>query len=149
MLEGEFLPFLALNRLSLLPCMYMHVHADSGVIYSWGDNSYGVHYVTSTVSPMGPFTRTSTRILFPDDQIGKGVGSNSVLHIRRTGGQTGTTGLQEKEDIYYMVYHRRPVDDTHPNHRYVCIDRMEFDEDGNILPISITKEGVLGHALEG
>jgi hypothetical protein len=124
------------------------VNADHGAMYSWTDNSYGVEYVTSTVSPVGPFTRTSTRILFPDGQIGKGVGSNSVLHVRRKKDQRDNIEEADKEDVYYMVYHRRPVDDTHSNHRYVCIDRMEFDGDGNILPVTITKEGVAGHVLE-
>jgi len=97
---------------------------------------------------MGPFTRTPTRILFPNDQVGKGVGSHSVLHIRHKTYDTGNTGDKRKKDVYYMVYHRRPVDDAHPNHRYVCIDQMEFDEDGNILPVTITKDGVLGQVLE-
>jgi hypothetical protein len=48
---------------------------------------------------------------------------------------------------YYIVYHRRPVNDTERDHRVVCIDRMEFDADGNILPVVITTEGVDAKAL--
>lgn len=48
---------------------------------------------------------------------------------------------------YYIVYHRRPVNDTERDHRVVCIDRMKFDADGNILPVTITTEGVEGRPL--
>ena len=45
------------------------------------------------------------------------------------------------------MYHRRPVNDTERDHRVVCIDRMKFDADGNILPVTITTEGVEGRPL--
>jgi hypothetical protein len=48
---------------------------------------------------------------------------------------------------YYIVYHRRYVNDTARDHRVVCIDRMEFDSEGNILPVNITIEGVEGRPL--
>jgi hypothetical protein len=34
------------------------------------------------------------------------------------------------------------------NHREVCIDRMYFDKDGNILPVKITKTGVEKRVLK-
>ena len=37
-----------------------------------------------------------------------------------------------KIDQYYIVYHRRPLDDTDGNHRVTCIDEMSFDKDGKI-----------------
>ncbi|RAL16303.1 Arabinanase/levansucrase/invertase [Aspergillus homomorphus CBS 101889] len=92
----------------------------------WGDNSYGVSYVTGS-SPTGPFTSTPTKILQGDDRVGTSTGHNSVL----------TVG-----DEYYIVYHRRYLNDTERDHRVVCIDRMEFDALGNILPVKITVEGV-------
>ncbi|KAG2417614.1 hypothetical protein HFD88_008833 [Aspergillus terreus] len=98
----------------------------------WGDNSYGVSYVTGP-SPTGPFSNTSVKILQGNDRVGTSTGHNSVF----------TPDGEE----YYIVYHRRPVNDTERDHRVVCIDRMEFDADGNILPVTITTEGVEGRPL--
>ncbi|KAL2797755.1 glycosyl hydrolase [Aspergillus keveii] len=93
----------------------------------WGDSSYGVSYVTSP-SPTGPFSSTPTKVLSGNDAVGYGTGHHSVF-------------TPDGED-YYIVYHRRFLNDTARDHRVVCIDRMEFDEDGNILPVNITVEGV-------
>ncbi|KAF5858726.1 hypothetical protein ETB97_003835 [Aspergillus alliaceus] len=98
----------------------------------WGDNSYGVSYVTGA-SPTGPFSSTPTKILRGNDKVGQSTGHNSVF----------TPDGKE----YYIVYHRRPVNDTERDHRVTCIDRMEFDEQGNILPVRITTEGVDGRPL--
>ena len=43
---------------------------------------------------------------------------------------------------WFVVYHRRPRGHADPNHREICMDRMEFDEDGYIKPIRITAEGI-------
>ncbi|KAB8224108.1 glycosyl hydrolase [Aspergillus novoparasiticus] len=98
----------------------------------WGDNSYGVSYVTGP-SPTGPFSSTPTKILQGDDIVGQSTGHNSVF-------------TPDGKD-YYIVYHRRPVNDTERDHRVTCIDRMEFDEQGNILPVKITSDGVEGRSL--
>ncbi|KAK6838901.1 hypothetical protein RU639_000737 [Aspergillus parasiticus] len=98
----------------------------------WGDNSYGVSYVTGP-SPTGPFSSTPTKILQGDDLVGQSTGHNSVF-------------TPDGKD-YYIVYHRRPVNDTERDHRVTCIDRMEFDEQGNILPVKITSDGVEGRPL--
>ncbi|WP_246061636.1 hypothetical protein [Paenibacillus oralis] len=47
----------------------------------------------------------------------------------------------------YIVYHRRPLEETAANHRVVCIDRMEFRADGTIKPVQLTFEGVEGRKL--
>ncbi|KAL3476942.1 glycosyl hydrolase [Aspergillus californicus] len=98
----------------------------------WGDNSYGVSYVTGP-SPTGPFSSTPTKILSGDDEIGTGTGHNSVISL--------------DDDNHYIVYHRRYLNDTARDHRVVCVDRMEFDDEGNILPVNITTEGVEGSPL--
>lgn len=100
--------------------------------HRWGDNSYGVSYVTGS-SPTGPFSSSPTRILTGDYDVGTSTGHNSVF-------------TPDGKD-YYIVYHRRYPNDTTLNHRVVCIDRMEFDTDGNILPVNITTEGILGRPL--
>lgn len=64
-----------------------------------------------------------------DPAIATGAGHHSV--IQRPG-----------RDEYYIVYHRRPLGETDPNHRVVCIDRLEFDDAGLIKPVKMTVEGV-------
>ena len=63
-----------------------------------------------------------------------GAGHHSVLHVPNT------------ED-YFIVYHRRPLGDKARDHRVTCIDRMSFDEQGNINPVKITFEGVEAYSL--
>ncbi len=98
----------------------------------WTGPDYRVAYAISD-SPFGPFKREDV-ILRQDPDIATGAGHHSVLHI-------------EENDSYYMVYHRRPPDETDRNSRVVCIDRMEFDEEGKIKPVRITNEGVTGIRL--
>ncbi|GFG26954.1 arabinoxylan arabinofuranohydrolase [Aspergillus udagawae] len=98
----------------------------------WGDDSYGVSYVTGE-SPTGPFTTEPVKILSGNATVGTGTGHNSVF-------------TPDGQD-YYIVYHRRLLNDTERDHRVVCIDRMEFDAEGNILPVVITTEGVYARAL--
>ena len=50
---------------------------------------------------------------------------------------------------WYIVYHRRPLGETDRNHRVVCIDEMFFDEQGLIVPVKITREGVEGDPMGG
>lgn len=49
------------------------------------------------------------------------------------------------KDKWYMVYHRINKNYIHHQpgvHREVCIDKMEFNEDGTIKPVIPTHEGV-------
>jgi hypothetical protein len=69
------------------------------------------------------------KILQQDPRVATGAGHHSVLKL-------------PGRDEYYIVYHRRPLGERDPNHRVVCIDRMEFDEHGFIRPVKITFEGV-------
>jgi hypothetical protein len=68
------------------------------------------------------------------DPAATGAGHHSVIHPAGT-------------DKWYIVYHRRPLGQTNRNARVVCIDLMEFDSEGNILPVKITNEGVEEHKL--
>jgi len=99
----------------------------------WGGPNYSVAYAISD-SPMGPFNRIG-KILQQDPDVATGAGHHSVIHIPDT-------------DDYYIVYHRRPLGETAAGHRETCIDRMYFDEDGKILPVEITFEGVEKRPLE-
>ncbi|HEY3266694.1 MAG TPA: glycoside hydrolase family 43 protein [Armatimonadota bacterium] len=93
----------------------------------WGNASYAAAYARSS-SPLGPFKREG-RILQNNPKVGAGAGHHSVLNIPGT-------------DDWYACYHRRPLTETHHNHRVVCIDRMYFNAQGGIEPIEITAEGV-------
>ncbi len=93
----------------------------------WTGPDYSVAYSVSD-SPFGPFKRAS-KILQQDPKVATGAGHHSVINV---------PGTEE----WYIVYHRRPLDQTDRNARVVCIDKMSFDEKGFILPVSITKEGV-------
>lgn len=98
----------------------------------WTGPNYSVAYAIAD-SPLGPFKRIG-KILQQDMQVATGAGHHSVLQL--PGGKE-----------YYIVYHRRPLGEKDANHRVVCIDRMEFDEAGRILPVKITHEGVSARRL--
>jgi beta-xylosidase len=93
----------------------------------WTGPNYSVAYAMAD-SPLGPFKRIG-KVLQQDPKIATGAGHHSVIKI-------------PGEDIWYIVYHRRPLGDKEGNHRVTCIDRMEFDEQGLIKPVTITFEGV-------
>jgi beta-xylosidase len=93
----------------------------------WTGPDYSVAYAISD-SPFGPFERIG-KILQQDPSIATGAGHHSVIRIPGT-------------EKYYIVYHRRPPGQKDRNSREVCIDKMEFDENGFIKAVTITREGV-------
>lgn len=99
----------------------------------WGGPDYSVAYAIGD-SPTGPFHRIG-KILQQDPKIATGAGHHSVLHVPGT-------------DDWFIVYHRRPLGETAPSHRVVCIDRMRFDANGHILPVKMTFKGVAAHPLK-
>jgi beta-xylosidase len=99
----------------------------------WGGPDYSVAYSIAD-SPLGPFNRIG-KILQQDPEVATAAGHHSVIHIPGS-------------DDYYIVYHRRPLTETHHNHRATCIDRMTFDENGFINPVKITFEGVAAHTIK-
>ncbi|MGN0243935.1 MAG: family 43 glycosylhydrolase [Lachnospiraceae bacterium] len=104
-----------------------------------GSPAYQVRYGVSD-SPLGPITG-DTLILTQGNTNSskiKGTGHHSVINIPGT-------------DEWYICYHRFNIplfgDATTQtsaagNHREVCIDKMEFDEDGNIKTVLATLEGI-------
>ena len=99
----------------------------------WTGPDYSVAYAIGD-SPFGPFKRIG-KILQQDPAIATGAGHHSVIHLPGT-------------DDWYIVYHRRPLTTTDGNHRETCIDRMYFEENGLILPVKITTEGVERRVLK-
>ena len=99
----------------------------------WTGPDYSVAYAISD-SPFGPFKRVD-KILQQNDKIGRGAGHHSVIK-------------HPKKDDYYIVYHRRPLDQTDRNARVTCIDQLLFDEKGLIKPVVITNEGVKANLIK-
>ena len=99
----------------------------------WTGPDYAVAYAVSD-SPFGPFKRES-KILQQDPAVATGAGHHSVIH-------------NKKDDSWYIVYHRRPLGETHANHRVTCIEKMYFDKDGKILPVKISFDGVAAQTID-
>jgi hypothetical protein len=103
------------------------------LLYSSGhceDHTYRVQYVKSSVGPMGPFEYPEHNPILVTNADGTihGPGHNGIL--------------QEGEDVY-MVYHRH--NNPHSGggfHRQVAVDRLEFDEKGDIKNVVPTHEGI-------
>ncbi len=100
---------------------------------SWTGPDYSVSYAIAD-SPFGPFKRIG-KILKQDLTVATGAGHHSVIQV---------PGIDE----YYIIYHRRPLNETDSNHREICIDRMYFDENGRIKPVKITFDGVHARPLK-
>lgn len=93
----------------------------------WTGPDYAVAYAISD-SPFGPFERKG-RILQQDETIARGAGHHSVIY-------------NEKKDKWFIVYHRRPINVTTRDARETCIEEMNFDKNGDILPVKMTLKGV-------
>jgi arabinoxylan arabinofuranohydrolase len=92
------------------------------------DHSYRVEYSTSK-SPFGPFTLgKNSPILSSNLEIGvKGPGHHTILTYK---------GEQ------YIIYHRISPNES-ALHRQICIDKLEFDAEGNFKKVVPTNAGVL------
>ena len=102
------------------------------------DENYRVRYGTST-SPLGPIKVPANNLVIVKDTASKiyATGHNSILQL-------------PGKDEWYIVYHRF----AYPNgismgqaagyNREVAIDKMEFREDGSIITVTPTHEGIKG-----
>ena len=88
----------------------------------WTGPDYSVSYAIAN-SPTGPFTKLD-KVLAQDAAVARGSGHNSVINVPGT-------------DIWYIVYHRRPLSETDGNHRQLAYDRMTFNPDGTIQRITM------------
>jgi beta-xylosidase len=93
----------------------------------WTGPDYSVAYAIAD-SPFGPFERVG-KILQQDSSIATGAGHHSVMH-------------DSKKDLWYIVYHRRPLGETAANNRATCIEQMFFDDKGLIQPVKLSSTGV-------
>jgi hypothetical protein len=97
-----------------------------------GSENYKVRYGTSS-APLGKISVPANNIVIQKDAEREiyATGHNSILQI-------------PDRDEWYIVYHRfrRPRMDNPGNHREVCIDRLLFNADGTIQPVTPTLEGI-------
>lgn len=98
----------------------------------WTGPDYSVAYGIAD-SPFGPFKRVG-KILQQDAQVATGAGHHSVIH-------------DPTRDLWYMVYHRRPLGETAANHRVTCIEVLTFDAEGFIQPVKLSFKGVAKQRL--
>ena len=91
----------------------------------WTNGTYRVNTCTAD-HPWGPFTNATTILCAGDSKIANGPGHNGFFYL-------------PEEDQYLMVYHRHKLGLTDGNARFLCIDRMDLDEEGNIIPITMTE----------
>jgi beta-xylosidase len=99
----------------------------------WTGPDYSVAYAVSD-SPFGPFQRVG-KVLQQDTAIATGAGHHSIIH-------------NTVKDLWYIVYHRRPKEETEANNRVACIEPMYFDDKGLILPVKLSFEGVKAEKLK-
>ena len=115
----------------------------NGVYYfMWSEDdtrspNYKVRYATSD-SPLGTLSIPENNIVIQRDPVTNifATGHNSVIQI-------------PGKDEWYLVYHRftypKGVDMPRGSggfHREVCIDKLEFDANGNMLEVKPTFKGI-------
>ena len=98
-------------------------------MWSSGGWTNGTYRVNTAISdkPWGPFTDCHTILSTGDSTIANGPGHNGFLYL-------------PEDDQYLMVYHRHKPGIKNGNARFLCIDRMDLDENGEILPVVMTAE---------
>ncbi|MBH8558117.1 family 43 glycosylhydrolase [Hymenobacter negativus] len=119
-----------------------HVLYRNGTYYfMWSENDtrdpdYRVRYGTA-ISPLGKITVPANNLVVSKDTAAGlyGTGHNSTIQV-------------PGRDEWYLVYHRF----TYPQgitmgraagyHREVCIDKLEFNADGSIKPVTPTHAGI-------
>lgn len=91
-------------------------------------DTYRVQYATSKVGPMGPWEYKGEILTTNEDGTIHGPGHHSII---------------EQDGKYYIVYHRHNIaKSVHGFNRQLCIDKIEFTPNGDILPITPTHDGV-------
>ncbi len=93
---------------------------------NWETDTYSVRFATSD-KPYGPFENSREILSTGNSKIANGPGHNGYFYLPEC-------------DKYLMVYHRHKNGETDHNARYLCIDKIDMDSDGNILPIEMTDE---------
>ncbi|MBQ7157625.1 MAG: family 43 glycosylhydrolase [Bacteroidaceae bacterium] len=91
-------------------------------------DTYRVQYAISRKGPMGPFEYKGEILTTNTDETVHGPGHHSII---------------EENGEYYIVYHRHNNPKSiHGFNRQVCIDKLEFDAQGNIKKVVPTHDGI-------
>ncbi len=98
----------------------------------WTGPDYRVAYAMGPTAT-GPFRPMGT-IMAQDMKIARGAGHHSVVNVPGS-------------DDWYIVYHRRPLNDDTGEHRQVAIEHLYFEGDGTIRPVKLTNEGIAPRPL--
>lgn len=98
-----------------------------------GSANYHVAYGTA-ISPTGPINVANQPIVIIQDPTNKiyGTGHNSIIKI-------------PGRDEWYIVYHRinaNYINSDSGTHREICIDKLNFSEDGTIIMVTPTRRGI-------
>jgi beta-xylosidase len=109
------------------PCMFKK---DGKYYFMWSAGNWetGTYRVNAAFadSPFGPFESYSRVLDSGDGKLANGPGHNGYFYL-------------PEEDLYLCVYHRHRPDISDGNARFMCLDVMRFGEDGNILPVEMTR----------
>ena len=110
------------------PCMFKR---DGRYYFMWSAGAWtkGTYRVNTAIAdtPFGPFDAYETILSSGDGSVANGPGHNGYFYI-------------PEEELYLNVYHRHKPELTDGNARFVCIDIMEFDENGKIIPTVMTHD---------
>ena len=93
---------------------------------NWSAGTYHVN-VARAKSLFDDFSNYRTILQTGDCEFANGPGHNGYFYL-------------PEQDRYLMVYHRHHNSIRAGNARFMCIDDMPFDENGDILPIKMTRE---------
>lgn len=108
---------------------FLHHHGGRYYLsYSYGSYrhaSYSVHYATAD-TPVGPWTYRG--VILSSDATRKGPGHHSFLRHPSSGEWL----------IFYHRWEHQTGDGPYRGQRQLCIDRLEYDPDGWILPMVMT-----------
>lgn len=120
-----------------------HVFKRNGIYYftySCGDTCSPDYHIRCATSDSPTKTPTGSRVIlhrdFADDKRIKCTGHHTILNVPGT-------------DEWYILYHRFEIEqygnveefsEDAGSHREVCMDRLYFDDDGNIIPVKPTND---------
>lgn len=107
------------------------IHLHEGIYYLsyshgvWRESSYSIHYSTSD-SPTGPWIYRGA--ILTSDATRKGPGHHSFLRDSRTGEWL----------IFYHRWENQEGDGPYRGSRQICVERVAYDAEGLIRPITMT-----------
>ena len=108
------------------PCVFKR-NGEYYFMWSAGKWTKGTYHVNAAraKSLLGDFSNYKTILETGDCDFANGPGHNGYFYI-------------PEQDRYLMVYHRHHNGNNDGNARFMCIEDMPLDENGDIMPIKMT-----------